>query len=79
MYTRFQIISNQTKNCIKNIKGWKMDLIGGYLLGILVLFAINISLLFGNYEINNLTMLSETGRSEKDKHYTIPFIGGRGP
>ena len=25
------------------------------------------------------TMLSETGRSEKDKHCTIPFIGGRGP
>ena len=33
-----------------------MDLIGGYLLVILILFAGNISLLIGNYKINNLKL-----------------------
>ena len=34
-----------------------MDLIGGYLLIILILFAINISLLIGNYKINTLKLI----------------------
>ena len=34
-----------------------MDLIGGYLLVILVLFVINIALLLGNYKFNNLKLI----------------------
>ena len=34
-----------------------MDVIGGYLLIILILFAINISLLIGNYKINTLKLI----------------------
>ena len=33
-----------------------MDLIGGYLLVILILFAANIALLLGNYELNKLKL-----------------------
>ena len=39
-------------NYIKNIWVEKMDLIGGYLLIILLLFSANITLLVGNYKIN---------------------------
>lgn len=34
-----------------------MDLIGGYLLILLVLFAANISLIFGNYRLNNIKLI----------------------
>lgn len=34
-----------------------MDLLGGYLLVILILFAANISLLIGNFKINNIKMI----------------------
>lgn len=41
----------------KEYKGFKMDLIGGYLLVLLVLFAGNISLLLGNYSFNNIKLI----------------------
>lgn len=44
-------------NCIKDIWVFIMDLIGGYLLVILVLFAGNIALFLGNYKINNLKLI----------------------
>lgn len=41
----------------KEYKGIEMDLIGGYLLVFLALFAGNLSLLLGNYDFNKLKML----------------------
>ena len=35
-----------------------MDLIGGYLLLLLVLFAANVALMFGNYEFNNVKLMA---------------------
>ena len=41
----------------KEYKGIEMDMIGGYLLVLLALFAGNLSLLLGNYDFNRLKML----------------------
>ena len=38
-------------------KGLKMDLIGGYLLILLVLFTANIALMLGNYKFNNVKLI----------------------
>ena len=52
-----------------------MDLIGGYLLILLVLFSANISLLLGNYKVNNakLIIISVMFSLEKSMS-TICFI-----
>ena len=44
-------------NIVNEYKVWKMDLIGGYLLILLVLFASNIALMLGNYKFDNVKLI----------------------